>query len=506
MVLRYLKSLFYLPCRTRFRFHTQIEFPRGFILDFARCEFTLWFLICALLPVALALNQIAELSQGWIFADSFIQWETAYRMLTDPFEVLRKSRTQWPVIMTVLKYFTLKMGFTPTHYIIAQAAILNLAVLISLAAILRNRWLALIPSTIVWAHPIYRNYAVFHCSDTLMALALLLLFGALAYRIQGGRLGLFWICCCVAALSLVRFNGIGVGALLGIAWAFCSQARTFSKRVIPPAAVFLASLATIPAEQIVPRQNFPIWSLGIIARNYYLYTKTGDSPLGEALQPITKDLSYPWRDRCFLTVWCETLFPTNVSFGVPPQAAKQNLSAFLDYAGRYPRRAVSALATFASFSWGVAAPLKEAEIGGNNAFPTNSNGTNNWFVTATSAKAQAEIQALHSAATAWGSIIARPWIHSLALGVAALGLLFLGAYRWAQLSALALLLSLASYLPITVISQSAELRYYFPSVLITMVFFLSLVVDRLVALAHNFLASGRRSTAHPRIAIKSTAR
>lgn len=147
------------------------------------------------------------------------------------------------------------------------------------------------------------------------------------------------------------------------------------------------------------------------------------------------------------------------------------MDLYLWYWREYPSVAFSSLLSFLSYDLGFAAPLKEEELGHFYGVPSRLSSRGQ-----IPKHLESNVGELHEATTRWYGIAARPWLHITGLIALIVVCRAVGRNDVVRFCGIALAMGCGLVLPLSLVSLTTELRYYFPAGMLMVVVITGLIV------------------------------
>ncbi len=421
---------------------------------------------------------------GILYTDSVARWYFTSELFAG-----RPIPDNYPIapyfLMGALRWLTGEIGI----YTLTQSFLLSLGVLYLFAALVRpttvgERALVSALAVAVLLIPVQVVYAVFQAYDSAAATVMLWLSVVLIRLQQGiGRLSANLIAATILLALLVGFRlpafPVAALALVGIFWLASRRCGrpVLLVGILPAMGLIASPFALGPLLHAYPKH---LWIVGPAWRYMVAATEAKD-PIHEAFwRQIEADLG---RKRpsppCYDTIYCDRGFLDRIS--EDQSTRKQAEANMLLMARREPALLARTYLTFAGRVLGVQAPLANAEIG-------------RWHDSEWKKRIEElgfqpndRREAVVSAYNKWmdvgtGNFLLYPLY--LFLGVGALTTLRWGLERQSLAQrglaircALPLFFGALYYIAYIPVSQSHELRYFYPTLLLLQVITASLIMQ-----------------------------
>jgi hypothetical protein len=331
--------------------------------------------------------------------------------------------------------------------------------------------LAVLLASAVMFTPIQRIYAVFHSFDVAAATILMWLAIVLT-RLWSGRgrpaLLLTATCALLAVLVAYRLPALPVAALTAV-WAFWLAYRQTRRKILFLGLVPCLLLLALPfgLGRIVGATPAHLWVSGPSWRYVYM-APLAKNPVHEAfVESLERDLGQKRLPPCTENIYCSNYWPLLDYIRLDARKRRKFTANFLLLATEEPWLLIKTHLVFAGRVLGIQAPLANAEIGRwrepifkpqIEAFGFHPNPRRDYIV-----------DSFNEWMSGPGAFLLRPFY--LALGtLAVIGLLWTARSRDLGVRcAIPFGISMLYYATFMPVSQSHELRYFYPALLMMVV-------------------------------------
>lgn len=324
--------------------------------------------ICLAICCLVALVVTFSLYPGWMFFDSATQWGWARQIATKGIPHSLKDydiTSHWPIFNSFMRapfyWLTGETGF----FIFIQAVLYNVALYMLGAALLGRRSLWLLPLTLVLVlSPISMNYSVFHSSDTIVAICVLV---AVAVSIDG-TLGVArratLLVVTILLMTWVRYNALFVSIFMVGVFFWLTRRRWGTRRAIVGACVALVLLGgTVAALRAYEYDAYMRdgAASGVAIRLLDASRHTDDPMVHALIDPIVAanpTLQAPLDQQCYASGWCQQLADAHW----PRLSTSKYMRAYLHLLLHHPWVFVVMEHRFGEYILGIWVPLQPTQI------------------------------------------------------------------------------------------------------------------------------------------------